>query len=238
MGRGSEEGSRPPRDKSTRRVEVRNLPPNLPPMELGTLFNECGERAHTDTEELARGGSVYLHFFDARAAEACVEKMNGKQVGGRSLDVSFLFGNDTSGVEAVNTGTLWIRVRGRSLSHEDMRQRFSQYGALRDVRNARGSLDVFFVEYYDLRDCERAFLQHRDPDVSLEYAKAQGPPSRGGARGGRVGGGRDAPHRGGGGSGGGYGGGAAPSGGFGAFGAGGLGGLTGGGAAPRDPRLG
>jgi len=109
--------------------------------------------------------------------------MQGSELNGRPIDVHFSLPKDEEDQtqDDKNNGTLFVSVRNSSshIKNTDMFSFFSQWGQVREVRDCRNSPTQKFVEYYDLRDAEKALASANGNDfydqgvLDIKYAFVQ-----------------------------------------------------------------
>jgi len=107
----------------------------------------------------------------------------GAEFNGRPIDVHYSLPKDEEDqtVDDKNNGTLFVSVRNSSnhIKNSDMFSYFSQWGQVREVRDCRNSPTQKFVEYYDLRESEKAFNNANGKDfykqgiLDIKYAFVQ-----------------------------------------------------------------
>ncbi|CEM27810.1 unnamed protein product [Vitrella brassicaformis CCMP3155] len=106
-------------------------------------------------------GMAFIEYFDLRAAEEARKGLKAKEFGGKSIDAQFSSGRPDGGREE-NQGTLFVRpaTADRNFidinSVEQYRELFTAFGAVKKVTPNRKREAEKFVQYFDLRDAEKA----------------------------------------------------------------------------------
>lgn len=162
-------------------------------------------------------GMVKVSYYDLRDAKSCVSCLHGTTKWGRRLDVRFcgvdgIVGGGGGG-GMVNQGTLVVFNLESGFKADDVRRLFGVYGDVKEIRETPNKRFHKFVEFFDVRDAERAMVCLNRSEVGGKRIKIEvsrpggrgivgGKGDEGGVVG--VGGGCGSPRRrGGGGSGGG-----------------------------------
>lgn len=137
--------------------------------------------------------------FDLQAAERAKDAMHGFRVKEREIDVHYSLPKDSEMNAACdrdkNQGTLMLRLQsGRTILSDIVRQTFSEFGAIKAIRNA-ASTDRKIIEFFDSRGAALAYDEMRerpfqDSTLDIQFLWDEPPSNKGGAAGG-VGGGRD-----------------------------------------------
>jgi len=139
---------------------VNYLPGDLMETELRQMFSKYGEiRKHKVIRDPRTGRSCYgfVEFVSARQAAAAQICLDGHEVRGRRLKVSYARSTD----DQVRISNLYVSHLPSHMDEQKVRELFSRYGPILDVnvlrykftRKPRG---VAFVRYESHRDAETA----------------------------------------------------------------------------------
>lgn len=167
--------TRTPRELShpTRCVLLRNIPPGIDDDDIRQLLQVYGPLRDLGAQQRSRGGrgSLLATYFDLRHARSAVRALDSAMHFGRRLEARFQCPADghtapTNGFPAntaqaptspsANQGTLVVFNLDTSTSAEDIRAIFSSIGDVKEIRATPNKKHHKFVEFYDVRDAERA----------------------------------------------------------------------------------
>jgi len=161
---------------------VRNVSYEISESAIRKMFDKYGEIKKIFSL-IQKRGMAFVTYFDSRHAEAAKKDMQGSELNGRPIDVHFSLPKDEEDQtqDDKNNGTLFVSVRNSSshIKNTDMFSFFSQWGQVREVRDCRNSPTQKFVEYYDLRDAEKALASANGNDfydqgvLDIKYAFVQ-----------------------------------------------------------------
>lgn len=191
---------RTPRDPPhpTRCVLLRNLPPGVDDDDLRTTLSRFGPLRDLGAQQRARGGrgSIIATYYDLRHARDAVRGLDGAVHFGRRLDARFQCPTDVPGANngsngtIANHGTLVVFNLDASTAADDVRTLFAGVGDVKEIRATPNKKHHKFVEFYDVRDAERALMLLNKTEVggkrikieiSRPGGRAAGTPRAGGA---------------------------------------------------------
>eukprot|EP01119_Soliformovum_irregulare_P002150 TRINITY_DN1229_c0_g1_i4.p1 TRINITY_DN1229_c0_g1~~TRINITY_DN1229_c0_g1_i4.p1 ORF type:complete len:348 (-),score=103.04 TRINITY_DN1229_c0_g1_i4:19-1062(-) len=88
------------------------------------------------------------------------------QMKGRPIDVHYALPKDEDHDDNKNTGTLFVTLKNvpTDPSNMEIQHFFEAWGPIREVRDCRNSSNQKFVEFFDLRDSEKAFAETNGSD--------------------------------------------------------------------------
>lgn len=125
-------------------------------------------------------------YFDLRHAREAVRQLEGQMHFGRKFDVRFQCPVDSHAVAnpappgapaaacpSANQGTLVVFNLDVSTSAEDIRALFSQVGDVKEIRATPNKKHHKFVEFYDVRDAEKALLKLNKSEVAGKRIKIE-----------------------------------------------------------------
>jgi hypothetical protein len=157
-----------------RGVEISNY-------ERGSIAGAVPEmaRAYGDIEAIDFSGvdcgRVIVKFFDLRSAYRMIRERI--HVGGCRWQTQFAQPERIAcRQKPPNNGTIIVFRLPPDIPEQKLQQHFSSYG---DIREVRKSANSYFVEFWDTRDCERAFSATKGArlfgtKVSIEYSRPGG----------------------------------------------------------------
>merc|ERR1711916_132701 len=119
------------------------------------------------------GGFVMISFYDIRHSKAAMLVLNGKKVRGKKMDVHYALPKDNPGEKESNQGTLVVFNLDPSMSDDDIRQVFSEHGEVKDIRSTPNKTTHKFVEFFDVRDAEKALLALNRTKVRSKIIKIE-----------------------------------------------------------------
>lgn len=177
----------------TRCVLLRNIPPGIDDDDIRNLLQVYGPLRDLGAQQRSRGGrgSVLATYFDLRHARSAVRALHSSAHFGRRLEAKFqcpldlLAGANTNASAAAapsstslaspfaNQGTLVVFNLDNSTSAEDIRALFSTMGDVKEIRATPNKKHHKFVEFYDVRDAERAMKTLNKTEVNGKRIKIE-----------------------------------------------------------------
>eukprot|EP00178_Gracilaria_changii_P003223 TRINITY_DN1471_c0_g1_i1.p1 TRINITY_DN1471_c0_g1~~TRINITY_DN1471_c0_g1_i1.p1 ORF type:complete len:865 (+),score=138.48 TRINITY_DN1471_c0_g1_i1:306-2900(+) len=170
----------------TRCVQLRNIPPGVDDDEIRRVLTKYGPLRDLGAQQRSRGGhgSVLATYYDLRHARAAVRALDASVHFGRCLDARFqcpvdirsppaLASNSHNSVPCANQGTLVVFNLDCSTSAEDIRSLFSSVGDVKEIRATPNKKHHKFVEFYDVRDAERAMHLLNKTEVAGKRIKIE-----------------------------------------------------------------
>eukprot|EP00834_Sanchytrium_tribonematis_P003505 NODE_136_length_16465_cov_1.184957.p8 type:complete len:310 gc:universal NODE_136_length_16465_cov_1.184957:7940-7011(-) len=157
------------KNTSVRTLFIRNIAYEVTEEDILDIFSKFGEIKRSFSLIKDRG-IAFITFYDIRASERAFREINNTKIGKRTVEVHYSTpkGNTNQNhcTTQDNQGTLFLTLSGNILI-EDIAQHFSTYGEVMDVRNLRDGHRNKFVEFYDSRDCVKAYQAIKDTKLSL-----------------------------------------------------------------------
>lgn len=148
-------------EKPNRLLFIRSISPLTTDIQLKELFSPYGE-----INELYRIGDkkgvAFVGYFDIRHAQDAKRELHGKEVDGRALDVHFALPKESKDGLIADPSTLYAFIRPpshRDIPNTEWRNHFESYGPIRDVREMKGKPGRKFIEFFDVRDAEKALQE-------------------------------------------------------------------------------
>lgn len=121
------------------------------------------------------GDILLVSFFDVRESVKALQNLFGKVINGIPLELSFFLLRDFSCPEEYNQGTLVIFNLDPNIEEEKIRKTFGSFGKIREIRESPNKKHKF-VEFYDVRDADRAMKYLNKKEVFGRRIKIE--PSR------------------------------------------------------------
>lgn len=156
----------------SRTLFVRNLANDTDPLALQAEFEQFGP-VRSIYANCKYRGFVMISFFDIRHAKAAMLVLNGKKVQGKKMDIHYALPKDNPGEKESNQGTLVVFNLDPSMNDDDIRQVFGEFGEVKDIRSTPNKNTHKFVEFYDVRDAERALLALNRTKVRSKIIKIE-----------------------------------------------------------------
>lgn len=164
----------------SRTLFVRNINSNVEDEELRALFEAHGPIRSMYTQCKHRG-FVMISYFDIRHSKNAMRHLQGKLLRRRKLDIHYSIPKDNPSEKDQNQGTLVVFNLDPSTTNNDLKLIFGQYGEIKEIRETPNKKHHKFIEFYDVRDAERAMKQLNKTEINSKKIKIE--PSRpGGAR--------------------------------------------------------
>ena len=173
----------------SRTLFVRNLANDTDPLALQDEFEQFGP-VRSIYANCKYRGFVMISFFDIRHSKAAMLVLNGKKVFGKKMDVHYALPKDNPGDKESNQGTLVVFNLDTTMSDEDIRDVFSDHGEVKDIRSTPNKNTHKFIEFFDVRDAERALVALNRTKVRSKIIKIEvsRPSNRGRRKGPELGG--------------------------------------------------
>lgn len=168
----------------TRCVLLRNIPPGIDDDDIRRLLHTFGPLRDLGAQQRSRGGrgSLLATYFDLRHARAAVRALDSSMHFGRRLEARFQCPSDihhshpvpsNSSSPQSNQGTLVVFNLDTTTSAEDIRALFSTVGDVKEIRATPNKKHHKFVEFYDVRDAERAMHLLNKTEVAGKRIKIE-----------------------------------------------------------------
>lgn len=175
----------------TRCVLLRNIPPGIDDDEIRCLLQRYGPLRNLGAQQRSRGGrgTVLATYYDLRHARMAVAALDSALHFGRRLDARFQCPTDLSvspsltsslppfqnpsSSPSTNQGTLVVFNLDTSTSADDIRSLFSKVGDVKEIRATPNKKHHKFVEFYDVRDAERAMHVLNKTEVAGKRIKIE-----------------------------------------------------------------
>jgi RNA recognition motif-containing protein len=156
-----------------RAVLVSNVPPDMTPAEIHTVFGRYGEIESYDDCNLARG-LLEIRYFDVRSAQWL--RISEFSIRGKQIARAFASPEDVPNPrKPPNNGTIVIFHLPTETTADELSTIFGQYGEIRQIRCTPFKQTQRFVEYFDKRAAEAALNAMngrciRKSKVSIEFS--------------------------------------------------------------------
>uniref|UniRef100_A0A7S1KLC6 RRM domain-containing protein n=1 Tax=Percolomonas cosmopolitus TaxID=63605 RepID=A0A7S1KLC6_9EUKA len=163
----------------SRTLFVRNISSGVDDEELKQLFSQYGEVRNIYTNCKQRG-FVMISYYDIRHAKLAMKHLQHHPVKRRQIDIHYSIPKDNPSDKDVNQGTLVIFNLDPEVSNEELLTEFGKHGEIKEVRETPNKKHHKFIEFYDVRDAEKAMLALNKTDIHGKTIKIE--PSRPGGR--------------------------------------------------------
>jgi RNA recognition motif-containing protein len=118
---------------------------------------------------------LIVSYFDIRHAPNAVLHLHACNFKNKKLEVQYFFPKDYTSLKEQNQGTLVIFNLDPNTSNEDLKSIFGEYGEIKEIRESPNKKHKF-IEFYDVRDAERAMKYLNKSEVKGKKIKIE--PSR------------------------------------------------------------
>eukprot|EP01103_Thecamoeba_quadrilineata_P002247 TRINITY_DN12237_c0_g1_i1.p1 TRINITY_DN12237_c0_g1~~TRINITY_DN12237_c0_g1_i1.p1 ORF type:complete len:999 (-),score=200.18 TRINITY_DN12237_c0_g1_i1:170-3166(-) len=173
-------GEHPLGEHPSRTLFVRNINSNVEDDELRNLFESFGAIRSMYTQCKHRG-FVMISYFDIRHAKVAMRHLQGKIIRRRKIDIHYSIPKFNPSEKDQNQGTLVVFNLDSNISNEELKSIFGNYGEIKEVRETPNKKHHKFIEFYDVRDADKAMKQLNKTEIKSKKIKIE--PSRpGGAR--------------------------------------------------------
>lgn len=164
----------------SRTLFVRNINSNIDDEELRSLFEGFGAIRSMYTQCKHRG-FIMVSYYDIRHAKNAMKNLQNKIIRKRKLDIHYSIPKDNPSEKDQNQGTLVVFNLDPSITNEELKYIFGQYGEIKEIRETPNKKHHKFIEFYDVRDAERAMKHLNKTEIKGKKIKIE--PSRpGGSR--------------------------------------------------------
>jgi RNA recognition motif-containing protein len=171
----------------SRLIQISNLDPQTSYSDLSAVFSQFGDIESIDVTNIHLS-IASVKFYDLQVAQI----VRQSRITIRNKNLVLLFGPQDPILNArkpPNNGTIVVFHLKYGISDELIKEEFSKFGSIRQIRSAPGKQAQKFVEFWDTRDAERALKIMKgkklfNSKISIEfslpggYRKAQVPGPR------------------------------------------------------------
>lgn len=160
-----------------RSIILGNLPEGTTKKDIKYLLNKFGDYETCDFDNLSKG-KIVVKFFNLR--NAMLMRASTIYINFRSVIMSF--GNEdpvTDKKHPPNNGTIVVFNLPGNVNDGEIRQKFEQFGDIRDIRKTPNKSTQRFVEFYDTRSASQAkaamkkkklFIGNRLCQINVEFS--------------------------------------------------------------------
>lgn len=136
---------------------------------IRNMYTQCKHR-----------GFVMISYFDIRHAKNAMKHLQGKPLRRRKLDIHYSIPKDNPSEKDQNQGTLVVFNLDPSITTDELRSVFGVHGEIKEIRETPNKKHHKFIEFYDVRDAERAMKLLNKTEIKSKKIKIE--PSRPGGR--------------------------------------------------------
>jgi len=150
IGGYSASGEHPLGEHPSHTLFVRNINSNVEDEELRALFAPFGDIRSIHTHSKHRG-FVMVSYFDIRCAKSAMKHLQGRVVRRRRIDIHFSIPRDNPPERELNQGTLVVFNLDVSVTNDELRALFEQFGEVKEIRETphkRHHKLVFSVSFF------------------------------------------------------------------------------------------
>ncbi|KAJ3444717.1 protein mei2-like [Anaeramoeba flamelloides] len=161
-----------------RALFVRNIDSNIGDEKLFNIFGQFGEIKEIYSKSKIRG-FVLIKYYDIRHSMTALEKLQGEIINGRKVDIHYSIPKENPKEEDQNQGTVVCFNLDETITNEQIFHYFSQVGQVKEIRSTPNKLRHRFIEYYDIRDANRAIQMLnksiiKNREIKVELSRAGG----------------------------------------------------------------
>ncbi|RCV06570.1 hypothetical protein SETIT_1G173300v2 [Setaria italica] len=169
---GTLNGEHPYGEHPSRTLFVRNINSNVEDSELKLLFEHYGDISNLYTACKHRG-FVMISYYDIRSARNAMRALQNKPLRRRKLDIHYSIPKDNPSEKDINQGMLVVFNVDPSLTNDDIHQIFSDYGEIKEIRDAPQKGHHKIIEFYDVRAAEAAVRALSRSDLAGKKIKLE-----------------------------------------------------------------
>ncbi|CAD6244401.1 unnamed protein product [Miscanthus lutarioriparius] len=169
---GTMNGEHPYGEHPSRTLFVRNINSNVEDSELRLLFEHYGEISNLYTACKHRG-FVMISYYDIRSAWNAMRALQNKPLRRRKLDIHYSIPKDNPSEKDINQGMLVVFNVDPSVTNNDIHQIFSDYGEIKEIRDAPQKGHHKIIEFYDVRAAEGAVRALNRSDLAGKKIKLE-----------------------------------------------------------------
>ncbi|CAN6244466.1 unnamed protein product [Urochloa humidicola] len=169
---GTLNGEHPYGEHPSRTLFVRNINSNVEDSELKLLFEHYGDISNLYTACKHRG-FVMISYFDIRSARHAMRALQNKPLRRRKLDIHYSIPKDNPSEKDINQGMLVVFNVDPSVTNDDIHQIFSDYGDIKEIRDAPQKGHHKIIEFYDVRAAEAAVRALNKSDLAGKKVKLE-----------------------------------------------------------------
>ncbi|KAL5668302.1 hypothetical protein ACJX0J_020523, partial [Zea mays] len=152
---GTMNGQHPYGEHPSRTLFVQNINSNVEDSELKVLFEHYGEISNLYTACKHRG-FVMISYYDIRSSWNAMRALQNKPLRHRKLDIHYSIPKDNPSGKDINQGMLVVFNVDPSVTNNDIHKIFSDYGEIKEIRDAPQKGHHKVIEFYDVRAAEGA----------------------------------------------------------------------------------
>ncbi|KAJ1279312.1 hypothetical protein BS78_04G145600 [Paspalum vaginatum] len=167
---GTLNGEHPYGEHPSRTLFVRNINSNVEDSELKLLFEHYGEISNLYTACKHRG-FVMISYYDIRSAWNAMRALQNKPLRRRKLDIHYSIPKDNPSEKDINQGMLVVFNVDPSVTNDEIHQIFSDYGEIKEIRDAPQKGHHKIIEFYDVRAAEAAVRALNRSDLAAKKIK-------------------------------------------------------------------
>jgi RNA recognition motif-containing protein len=165
-------GEHPYGEHPSRTLFVRNINSNVEDSELKLLFERYGDINNLYTACKHRG-FVMISYYDIRSARNAMRALQNKPLRRRKLDIHYSIPKDNPSEKDINQGMLVVFNVDPSVTIDDIHQIFSDYGEIKEIRDAPQKGHHKIIEFYDVRAAEAAVRALNRSDLAGKKIKLE-----------------------------------------------------------------
>ncbi|AQK71274.1 Protein MEI2-like 1 [Zea mays] len=169
---GTMNGEHPYGEHPSRTLFVRNINSSVEDSELKLLFENYGEISNLYTACKHRG-FVMISYYDIRSAWNAMRALQNKPLRRRKLDIHYSIPKDNPSEKDINQGMLVVFNVDPSITNNDIHQIFSEYGDIKEIRDAPQKGHHKIIEFYDVRAAEGAARALNRSDLAGKKIKLE-----------------------------------------------------------------
>ncbi|KAJ6255103.1 protein mei2-like 2 [Anaeramoeba flamelloides] len=139
----------------TRKIYIRLIPNNLSKQKMILFFKKFGSIRRSYLKHKLNSYSLIIEYYDLRHSESAHNEIHDKKIEDQEFLVNYVNTIPLSDRNQ-NQGTLVVFGLTKYITNNELVDIFSKYGPLRDIRSTPNKVYHRFIEFYDIRDAEKA----------------------------------------------------------------------------------
>lgn len=172
-------GEHPLGEYPSRTLFVRNINSNVEDEELRCLFEQYGP-IRTMYTQCKHRGFVMISYYDIRHAKNAMRHLQTKVLRRRKLDIHYSIPKENPSEKDQNQGTLVVFNLDPATTNEELKEIFGMHGEIKEVRETPNKKHHKFIEFYDVRDADKAMKLLNKSDIrgkkiKIEASRPGGP---------------------------------------------------------------
>ncbi|KAL0485872.1 RNA recognition motif MEI2 protein [Acrasis kona] len=161
----------PTGEHPSRTLFVRNISSLIDDEELKAIFGAYGDVRSMYTACKHRG-FVMISYYDIRHSKNAMKNLQHKVLKKRKIDIHYSIPKENPSERESNQGTLVV-FNLPNINESELKKMFNKFGEVKEIRETPNKKHHRFVEYFDVRDADRAMKQLNKTEVMGKKIKIE-----------------------------------------------------------------